>query len=282
MKATVAILLAACLQISASGAVQGGARVVLEPSVVAHGDVVSVSDLLPADASPNLHSRAASVVVGDSPLPGTRRTFRNSEVEQALRGTPELRSAVEIPPAVEVTRWSRLLSAEELLAAVTAGISGSRQFQDTRALTLADLSVMPAVLVTEDAPKIEITRFELGLNGMETRMRLWIPSEPRLAPFWVTLRCVLNTNPTTAKRLSQEGNASTKPHVSPSAVDSIALIRAGERVQLVMLAAGMRITTPATALERGSEGQKIRVRSIPAGKPLLATVVSAQLVEVDY
>ncbi|MGB8835230.1 MAG: flagella basal body P-ring formation protein FlgA, partial [Candidatus Acidiferrales bacterium] len=65
-------------------------------------------------------------------------------------------------------------------------------------------------------------------------------------------------------------------------LDGGALIRAGQRVELVMQAPGMRISTPVTALERGRAGQKIRVRSIPAGKLLVATVISAQLVEVDY
>jgi flagellar basal body P-ring formation chaperone FlgA len=272
MKTTRAILLCAALVMVAGIATvgQGHRRVKLVQSVVTRGDVVSLADLLPDDAPAQLRVSAARVVVGDSPAPGTRRTFRNSEVESALRGAPQLRAAVEIPSAIEATRWSRLLSRREILGAVNATI--------------------PAVLVTEDAPKIEITQFKSSFGDTETEVEAWISSEPRVPPFWVTLRCALNMNFSVANRTLPSADTSAKPRIqrpdentpAKGSIDPADIIRAGQHVQLVMLSKGMRITTSATALERGRQGQQIRVRSVLGSKLLVVTVMSAQLVEVRY
>ncbi|MGB9311238.1 MAG: flagella basal body P-ring formation protein FlgA, partial [Candidatus Acidiferrales bacterium] len=187
----------------------------------------------------------------------------------------------------------------------------SGQFPAASPVAPADLGVIPAVLVTEAAPKIEITRVEPGLASAETRVRLWIPSEPRVPPFWIAFRgapnvaagrCAPASSSTTAENAARGAASNVSRASAAGALDLVretsavsadstssagnldggALIRAGQRVELVMQAPGMRISTPVTALERGRAGQKIRVRSIPAGKLLVATVISAQLVEVDY
>ncbi len=292
MKASRAILLVALLAMLAQitpGAL-AGQRVRVAQSVIVRGDVVSVADLLPEDAAAPLRALAAGVVLGDSPAPGARRTFRNAELESALRGAPELRAALEIPDAIEVTRWSRPLSPAEILDALSAAINAD-QLSGAGPLRRADLGAIPAVLVTEDAPKIEITRIEPGRSGAQTRMRMWIPSEPRVSPFWISVHRVLMANPDVSQRAPSGGSplqqrSAGKDSIATSAAtdspQSAVLVRSGERVQLVMLSTGMRITTSATALERGYQGQQIRVRSVLGSKLLVATVVSAQLVEVRY
>jgi Chaperone for flagella basal body P-ring formation len=297
MKTTRAILLVASLAMLAqiTPVAPAGQRLQAAKSVVVRGDVVSVADLLPEDAAAPLRAQAAGVLLGDSPAPGTRRTFRNAELESALRGAPELRAALEIPDAIEVTRWSRPLSPTEILDALSAAINAD-ELSGAGPLTQADLGAIPAVLVTEDAPKIEITRIEPGRSGVEMRMRLWIPSEPRVSPFWISVHRMLIANPELAKgaaaagspRKGRSGGSTAAGKNSVAAADAAAsaasavLVRSGERVQLVMLSSGMRITTSATALERGRQGQQIRVRSVLGSKLLVATVVSAQLVEVRY
>jgi hypothetical protein len=297
MKMSRAILLVASLAMLAqiTRVALAAQRVQVAQSVVVRGDVVTVADLLPDDAPAPLRAQAAGVVLGDSPAPGTRRTFRNAELESALRGAPELRAALETPDAIEVTRWSRPLSPTEILDALSAAITAN-QLSEARPLREADLGAIPAVLVTEDAPKIEITRIEPNRSGAETRMRLWIPSEPRVSPFWVSLHRVLMANLELAKGAAAAGSlrkgrsgssaaAGKNSVVTADAADSAAsavLVRSGERVQLEMLSTGMRITTSATALERGRQGQQIRVRSVLGSKLLVATVVSAQLVVVRY
>jgi Chaperone for flagella basal body P-ring formation len=292
MRATGAMLLAGFLQVlPGGGAVHGGGRVALEQAVIARGAIVTVSDLLPADAPAQLRARATSVVVGDAPLPGASRTFHVADVEYALRDAPEVRAAVAVPPEIAVTRWSRLLSRQEIFAALSRAVAGG-ELPEARSLAPADLGAIPAVLVTEDLPQIEITRSEPGARSAETRIRMWIPAEPRVPPFWIDLHGVFTVSPgatggaspvaTTAARVTARRAAQAAADEPAARSDSGVLIRSGQRVELVMLATGMRISAQATALERGRQGQKIRVRSSLAGKILIATVVNAQMVEVSF
>lgn len=314
--------LAALLNLLIAGALLGSdaERVMLEKAVVTHNDIVRISDFLPENVSQQIRLRAADVVVGDSPAPGARRTFDRAEVAYALRATPQLRASVEVPAAIEVTRWSRPLSNGEILAAIS-GSSGAIQFSGLQSLTLEDIGIHPTILVTETVARIEITRMEQDLTRSETRIRMWIPSEPRISPFWIALRRAMVPRPVLiASGISKNeptGAASrtvradvapdsvtsafvgglARPVVGPVAVeaplipeivsldavlDPVVLIRAGKPVQLVMQATSIRITTLATALEIGRKGQKIRVRSGSTGKVLLATVMNAETVEVDY
>jgi hypothetical protein len=295
MKAMRAMLLVACLHMLGviTTFAQTSGRVGLERAVVVRGDVISIADLLPEDTPAELRARAAGVVVGDSPAPGARRTLHKVDLENALRGAPELNAGLDIPDAIEVTHWSRPVSRAEILDAVNAAISAG-QLSAEGPVTLADFGAIREIFVTEDAPRIEITRIEPGLGGGESRIRLWVPSEPRVSPFWVTVHRLLTSNPGTAKRASsQEGAAKERGVEWPasagdaagagaSATGSAVLIRSGQRVQLLMVSTGMRISTSATALERGRQGQQIRVRSVMGSKLLVATVVSAQVVEVRY
>ena len=130
--------------------------------------------------------RLERIKLGAAPLPGSHRVLDRRDIAQALAVAPDLRSSIEIPESVDVIRWSRQVTAGELIAPIAQSLR-SNHFQGEEGLAERDLSLSRAIVVTEDNPKFEVTRIEPALRGEATRLRLWIPSEPRISPFWVTL-----------------------------------------------------------------------------------------------
>jgi hypothetical protein len=215
-------------------------------------------------------------------------TARHSELQNSLRKAPQLSAAVTVSAAVDLAHPTRVLSRAEILAALATSTSAN-QFSGLQSLRMEDIISAPAILVAEEKPRLEITRIEPDLNGTATRMRLWIPSEPRIPPFWIMLRRAMVAQPAApasgavlrTAALDIPATSAAKTPVT-ARLDQVVLISKGTPVQLVMQAIGIRITAPGTALEAGREGQKIRVRSEFAGKVVVGTVLNAQTVGLDY
>jgi Chaperone for flagella basal body P-ring formation len=275
---------------------------VLRSSFVAHADSVLLSDLLPAQVPESLRSAAEKIVVADSPPPGAHRTLDRPEIERALRDAPDLRQSLEIPPAIDITRWSRPLSKAEVFAAVRDAFV-SNQIPGAESLSPGSLALSAAISVTEDAPKLRVTRIESSRDGSVTRVRLWTSSEPRTPPFWVTLAPASDRPAARAGTDSLTNAPSSCPEIRsqsvaapgalreikipnqpsrPFSLDSSVLVKVGVPIQLILQGRGMRIATPAVPLDPGRQNQKIRVRASTSGKVLVGTVTSSQTVEVQY
>jgi flagella basal body P-ring formation protein FlgA len=64
--------------------------------------------------------------------------------------------------------------------------------------------------------------------------------------------------------------------------DAPVLVRTGQTVELVAQRNGIRLTTSAVTLDPGRLGEKIRVHTETKRKTLIATVIDAHTVEIDY
>jgi hypothetical protein len=292
-------------------------RMLLRDAIIMHENAVTLSDLLPVKASEEMRIRARKVALGEAPLPGERRTLRCDFVSQALNSSPDLRNMFEIPDEIEVTRWSRFLTREDVFNAIRETML-SNSLPGAGSLTPQDVSFSFPVTVTEEMPALKVTRIEPAPDGGGTRIRLWTISEPRVPPFWVRLNLEVDqSKSTTSKTVEPPGairetetrptprsnprrNTPTTTKVSereeymPRSVvramldqgaglsDPLLVARTGETVQLVLQGRNLRITTTAVPLDVGRKGQKIRVRTVLTGKILVATVVAANRAEVDY
>jgi Chaperone for flagella basal body P-ring formation len=270
-------------------------RAALAPWVVPHVDRPGNCRRLPANAPRVIHNHTesffaepAAIVVDALPASCAQSTARFSDLQHSLENAPGIGAAATVPSSAELTHPSRTLSRAEILAAL-ASSAAVNQFAGLQSLLPQEIISAPAILVAEAAPKIEITRIEPDLTGTATRVRLWIPAEPRIPPFWITLHRAMTPQPsqpaTTAASRGTPAKISASIVVSASAnatLGDAVLVHRGKSVQLVMQATGIRITASGTALEPGREGQKIRVRSALAGKIVLATVRNAQTVDLDY
>jgi hypothetical protein len=285
--------------------------VALNQIVVTHHESITISDLLPPNASEEIRARAVALALGEAPLPGGHRTFARAQIERALRGAPDLRNAFTIPSSVEVTRWSRLLTREEVLVAIIEALR-SNQLPVPAPLLSRDLIFSTNVVVTEETPRLRVTRIEPSPDGAGTHVRLRTSSEPRTPSFWVTFPQSLDVSafaevpeqlPVLATRRDIQGGPKRQPtprrdvqslaqsgpldlhgsgHIHDSAPRSPRLVRPGQRVELIVQSQGMRLSVNATSLEIGSLGQKVRVRNSDTGKVLAGTVVAAQTIEAEF
>ncbi len=294
-------------------------RIALRSEVLARTEVVRLSDLLPASAVGPIRWRLQEIAIGAAPAPGAHRVFQRVKILQSLHSSPELLAALEIPDAIDVTRWSRPVTRDELLVPIVQCLRANR-FSGGDSLSIQDLFLSSAVLATEAAPKFEVTSVDAAPKGV-TRVHILMVSEPRVPPFWVIIDRDIRS-PSRPPEQDAEGCATgvqchpermagavVKPfslrspgrrrsfETSPSrlqpenaslpssrwpSIKSPILVKAGEPVQLFVQAAGMRIATTAIPLALGREGDRIRVHAALNGKILVATVVARQTVEVDY
>jgi hypothetical protein len=280
------VILTTALTVSAFANAAG--RMALTPWMVAHAGTASTCDLLPSNSSPKLGERVADFTSTQRPVSCTQSTSRrlerplarHLELQHSLSNAPQLSAAVTLASATDLARPSRVLSRAEILAALATSASVN-QFSGLQALRVEDIVSAPDIFVVEAAPQIEITSIEPDLKGTATRARLWIPSEPRIPPFWVTLRRVITPTPDFAPNVAPNAAAiATAPR--SVALSQGVLIARGKPVRLLLQGTGFRISATGTALEAGREGQRIRVRSDFAGKVVLATVLNAETVELEY
>lgn len=290
-------------------------RVALPSSAVVHEDIVHVSDLLPGSAPESLRAPLQAINLGPAPLPGAHRIFPRDRIVEALSAAPASQALLDIPAAIDVTRWSRPLTRADLLPSILESFQANH-LAGAESLAAQDISLASLVLVTEDAPKFEVTRIDSAPKGA-ARVHILIVSEPRVPPFWVTLHRTIkpqasapgclpsaSCNPESSERpapaspaieqaLANSAAAKASKtflqprqvYIPPAASSSSAgpiLVKAGQPVQLLVQGAGMRIATTAIPLDLGREGDRIRVHTALSGKILIATVVAPQTVQVDY
>ena len=278
-------------------------RIALLPSVFVHADEISLADLLPTNAPDSLRTQAEEISFGHAPAIGLERTLQRSEIIHAVPSN--LIAMIAIPQSVIVTRWSRALTRDEVLAAIQKSMDANHASSDAP-LSPSDVTFDSPIAVTEDAPSLNVVRFEPRSDNAGTHVALWTVSEPRTPPFWVTIDRNIDLAPKPAAEALASDNRAEKPArkpregksvasgrasspapISQTATASMAVskgpqIRVGEAIELVVQGNGMRIATKATALESGREGQNIRVKSATAEKILIAKIVSAQTAEIDY
>lgn len=161
-------------------------RIALKDAAEVRGATIRLSDLLSQDAPDDIRNRAKLVSLGESPLPGSHRTIARSELRQALRKLPSLRGSLDFPARVEITRWSRPLTSQDVLGAISDALRSNR-LTASEPLTAQNIAIGSPVEVSDIAPALRVTRIELAFDGSSTHVRLLVASEPRIPPFWVKI-----------------------------------------------------------------------------------------------
>jgi len=242
------------------GQAKAAGRILLRDSVVARREMLTLSDLLPAETSTLILISAAEIRIGPAPLAGTHRILTHAEVERAMSEAPLLRHILEVPDIIDVTRWSRGLQPAEVQHAIEEEFH-ARDLQVRISLPGFTLSNSSRRVVTEDSPKLKVTRIERDRNRECIRARVSIVSEPRVPPFWVEL----------------PGEIPLQPSQQP-----LNVVRKGKPVELVYEGHAMRIVARAIALDDGPPGRNIRVRNLDSRKIVTATVAAPGRVEVRF
>ena len=247
----------------------------LEPHVRIHspveveGEVVTLSDLLPPSAPPDLSEVCRRILLGEAPLAGSRRVISRDQIERQLRGFPSTLKRLDIPAQVMITRKRRRLASSEILAAVQAYL----QKQNSRAIPRAEMlrpNLQAPVFVTEADPGLEVRRAEPDRLRGKTRFLLAAAKEPQVLPFYVTLEGLFEA----------PGPVPATPSASAAPARPRALVTAGKPARLVVERGNVRLSALVTPLESGVKGQLIRVRNQDSLRVLQAEVVDVGLLAV--
>ena len=304
----------------ASGAVDAPVEipvVELRSFAVVRQDRVFLSDLLPETASKSLRDAGEELILCTAPLAGHQRQIPQPEIEEALMRFPTLRSQLRIPDRVNVARWSRLLTRQEILGALTKALEEGN-LRVAQPLSEDDIRFFSPVAVTEDTPCLKIEGIEAERQKSITHVRIAIASEPLQPPFWVDVDQVIEEAAAVASSVIPPGapveadllrtsfrpamrpvwSAAQSAPVSPQGISRRAirageavlagtlqpaiLVRAGQLVQVTAKCDNMNITTTATPLANGYRGDSVRIRSVDNGRVFIGTVIGPQLVEVRF
>jgi hypothetical protein len=302
--------------LAAVGAARAGSfqpRVQIYDVVQVEGEVVKLSDLLPADAPEGLDETCRQVVLGDAPLVASQRVISRVQIEQRLREFPSTLKRLEIPERVIVTRKRRRLSSAEILSAIESFLAR----EDSSALRpprLNGLDLQAPVFVTKPDPGLEVKRLELDRVERKTRFLLWTSKEPQVLPFYVTVEGLPETTAGASSHNEQtdKGPIPTDSHgacrqivadltdspgfpggsspcgtphrggsTQPGTSSSIVLVAVGKPAKLVVETATLRLSALVTPLQSGVQGQIIRVRNQDTQRVLEAEVIGAGLLQAE-
>ncbi|HVB88408.1 MAG TPA: flagella basal body P-ring formation protein FlgA [Candidatus Dormibacteraeota bacterium] len=288
-------LIVGVLLLASSAAAQTGVRIALARQTIVNANVVPLSDLLPGTAPPNMRSRAQQIILIDAPMPGEHRQLTREDIASALRDIPVLRNELEIPPGMEIRRWARRVTREEVLAAVDRTLHANG-WSSADTLVPGDVILSADVSVSENNPKLQVTQIQRAADHSGSRVLVWVTSEPRVPRFWVGVYRPIDPDAKESARelaavpVALQRNASAIVPVSErmpitqreSRSLGPVLVKAGAPVQLVVRVGGMTIQGTGIPLDRGRKGDEVRVRAVESGKILVGTVVGAQIVQVSF
>ncbi|MGH9406252.1 MAG: flagellar basal body P-ring formation chaperone FlgA [Terriglobia bacterium] len=295
-----------------AGAARASAPVSVRTHVVVHSSALTLADLLPASASPQLRSEASRISLGAAPQPPMTRILYRQQLEFLLANDRPLAKRLRLPSEISVERFHRAITSEEIASAIRRAVGTGAV-----ALDLDHLQLQSPVYVTEADPGLTVIRIASDPMRHETRFRLWTSKEPANLPFTVTVAAVLKLPTLVSKRAVAPGEivsatdfavemrpaAQSVPN-PPAAAQELAglqtraalnqgqpvtrfdfakavLVQPGVLATLVVRGSGFSIKTQVTPLEAGVLGQEVRVRNTESRRVLEAKVIGRdELLEV--
>jgi len=143
----------------------------------------------------------------------------------------------------------------------------------------ADSSLTARVLSSgvqvPDEAQLRVAAVHKASAANDWLLRLECDSRRSCLPFEVLLR----SSAASELRILNEHAGIGPPVVEPKL--SMAVVSAGDRVQLTREMSGMRLTAPGVCLQRGSLGQRIRVRNTATGRVVFARVLAPGRARVE-
>lgn len=284
-------------------------RARLQSAVTLHSATLTLADLLPAGASPALAKEASLVPLGASPQPPNARVIYRQQLQFLLQDHQDLLAEISVPDEIKIQRFYRVISKQEVAAAIEQALSAKGSPADASGLDLADLVLSAPVYATGADPGLRVIRIESDPARHETRFRLWTSKEPHNLPFTAIVPGaaklpvlvaahglapgeIVSANDFTVEMRPSVGLPS-KPLATASGLaglESQAVVRPGQPVvrddfgravlvqpetlaTLIVQGKGFQIKTQVTPLEQGVLNQEIRVRNIESRQVVEARVI---------
>ncbi len=254
--------------LAASAVDAGGLRIALLANTEIQGDSIVLANLLPGAVSRRIREAAQTVALGAAPQNGATRQFTRDALAAAISSSGLSPADFVIPQSVTVRRGSRLISLEEIYAAIQSSLAknpvpGIPPFQ------LRDLTLNADVRVPPGDAGLQVTQISFDQFIGRARFRLWPRSAPGVLPFFVTAKIPASTpaSPSTSKLLTVAAH-------SPNTLDPsvLVLVQSGRPARLHLHSSNMDMLLQVLPLQRGCLGEVIRVRLAGTGRTMQARV----------
>jgi hypothetical protein len=248
------------------------------------GNAIYLSDLLPPEASAEFRSLAASIRLGPAPSAGTSMTLTGEKIEAMIPRSA--RMSVVLPAEIVVRRAARLVTRDEVLAALNAALQ-SNSFPGNPRVDPEQVHYSADVKIAADDARLRVRRVDFDSALQQARFLLVPAADPRALPFVVTAH--LTTDPTGEGATSPAGlrlllaSGQRDPmRTGSSGANADALIVSGQPVRLHVLSGNMQMFLDVVALEPGALHQVVRVRVPGSNRILRGQIIAAGSLEAQF
>jgi hypothetical protein len=262
---------------------------------VVDGGSIYLSDLLPNSAPSRVRLAAQEILVGQSPRPGSIRVLTSEGLERVLDDQQSLSNELQVPEQIIVRRSGRLVTREEVTQAIQSSLRHNEDFSKV-VISPDNVRFAAAVLVSTANADLRVTRIEMDQPLHQLNFWLVSGADPAILPFLVSARPQdvsnglpgfdndASTDATAAGSTSGRWSSALFRSHPPRATERPAtIVEAGKTAQLHLISGKTsEMFLAAIALERGSLGQRIRVRLESTGRVLEAQVVGMGQLEAEY
>lgn len=243
------------------------------------GDRVRFSDLLPREVASDLREAAESVDMGQAPRFGSMRQYERGQLVEALKANPRIARRLAIPSEVVVRRTGYRLNPAKIHAAILQLLRENRFVGN---LPDSALQWPGNIAAVEENPELQATggnwdavrgqfEFRLRCAGVEVCPDFLVYA-PGLESLLTLPAARLGSAGKVPKKLDRLGLAAEKEPI---------LVQAGRRAQLRIKENGVGISMPVVCLQRGRQGDWIRVRRIDSTHIFTAKVVGPDLLSIE-
>lgn len=243
-------------------------RVRLPETAQVTGQVVLLAHFLPEDAPTPARRAAERVVLGPAPEQNSARAFSRPEVAAACRAAAiPCEALFEIPERMTAKRGPAWLDAATVLSLVGAALRLDQP------LTPAEVS-FPALRFSERAPALHVISVKQDplLHRATVRIAPLRGNSP--VPFDVLVHRAMPFGGPLG------GNVS--PESAEESVASQALVDPRRLAVLTLTSRQAHLVLQVHPLEKGAQGQVIRVRLPASGKTLRAAVIGQDTLEANW
>jgi hypothetical protein len=259
-------------------------RIELLREVRVTGTGVLLSDLLPVDAGISLRARAGEISLGAAPQPGNTRVLERSGVLENIGASRDVAAEVAVPERIMVSRDSRPITVQEVFAAIRnalehSGISAAAELHPE------DILLQTQVLVGPGDAGLEVLRSDFDTGLKRGRFLLWPAHDPKVLPFFVAVRFTGNSTTAAFHSITEMNRIANRPDLPPVSValaKAEVLVSPGEQATLILHSDALRMIADVVPLERGTMGQRVRVRVVETGKTFSAQVDGRAHLELKF
>jgi hypothetical protein len=259
-------------------------RVELLREVTVAGSRILLSDLLPPVASEPLRASASQISMGAAPQPGNSRILERDAIARQEGVSEEVLEQVSIPERIVVSSQARSITLNEVFEVIRAALKRNG-IASGETLRPEDILLESQVFVGPGDSGLHVMRMDFDRGLGRARFLLWPSSDPKVLPFFVTARLAGELPGLlfrSAPELSRIAKVGSVVVVSARPAKQEVLVERGEQATLMLRSDTLRMFVDVVSLERGTLGQRIRVRMMDTGKVVNAQVDGRSHLEVKF